>query len=161
MSSLNFIAVPGTIALLAVNIANLPQAIANEVYLDQNCRQNQQLPITDKAIVFYKSEFSVKGQQYLLSAARYQDGATLFCLSKPNFLQSNPLANAEAIQNQFIDKIVKISNENSAFLIRVREGNGSNVPTTTYRLNLSNPNRPILAKTTSIRTPKGGAFIRG
>jgi len=38
------------------------------------------------------------------------------------------------------------SSNNSTFLITVREGNGRNAPLTDYRLDLVNPNQPVLTR---------------
>ena len=136
----NFTLFAGTVASLS-NFAS-----AGEVYLDDTCRQNQRLEEIDRFIVFYKAEFKANSQKHWFSAARSQDGAALFCLSRPNFQQVKPLSNAQEIQFQFIDKIVKAPNNNAVFLITVREGNGSNVPVTIYRLNLNNPKRPVIVR---------------
>lgn len=116
------------------------QPSANEIYIDKDCRRNQQLQF-DKFTVFNQNEFTANGQKYLFYAGRYQDGAVLFCISKPNFNQPKVL-NAEKIQRQFIDKIVRDPNNKTAFIVAVREGNGPGATTTNYRLDLSNPARP-------------------
>ena len=126
------------------------QASADEVYIDNNCRRNQRLEQIDRFTVFYKSEFRANGQIYLLSAGRYQDGGVLFCISRPNFSEARRL-NAQEIQSQFIDKIVRDSNNNAAFVITVAEGNGSLIPYTAYGLDLSNPNSPVIQRLTLLQ----------
>lgn len=118
------------------------QPSANEIYIDKDCRQNQQLQF-DKFTVFNRNEFTANGQKYWFYAGRYQDGAVIFCISKPNFIQPKIL-NAEKIQRQFIDKIARDPNNKTAFIIAVRNGNGPGATTTNYRLDLSNPDRPKL-----------------
>lgn len=119
------------------------QPSANEIYIDKNCNRNQQLPQLERFTIFSRNEFTTNGQNYLFYAARYQDGAVLFCTSKPNFNQPKPLT-AKEIQSQFIDKIVRDPNNKTGFIIAVREGNGPGATVTNYGLNLSNVDRPKL-----------------
>lgn len=119
------------------------QPSANEIYIDKNCNRNQQLPQLERFTIFSRNEFTTNGQNYLFYAARYLDGAVLFCTSKPNFNQPKPLT-AKQIQSQFIDKILRDPNNKTAFIIAVREGNGPEAPVTNYALDLSNPDRPKL-----------------
>lgn len=133
-----------TLSLFTGTILSLSKpASADEVYLDNRCRRNQALQQNDRFLVFYKTEFRANRQSYWFSAARYQDGAALFCISKPYFKEPR-LLSVRQIQYEFIDKIVRDSQRNAAFLITVAEGNGSNPPMTVYRLNLINPNKPVL-----------------
>ncbi len=118
------------------------QPSANEIYIDKDCRRNQQLQF-DKFTVFNQNELTANGQKYWFYAGRYQDGGVLFCISQPNFNQPKVL-NAEKIQRQFIDKIVRDPNNKTAFIIAVRGGNGMDTPVTNYGLDLSNPDRPKL-----------------
>ncbi|MEG4226477.1 hypothetical protein QUB37_00565 [Microcoleus sp. AT3-A2] len=117
------------------------QPSANEIYIDKNCQRNQQLPQLERFTIFSRNEFTANGQNYWFYAARYLDGAVLFCTSKPNFNQPKPLT-AKQIQSQFIDKIVRDPNNKTAFIIAVRNGNGPGATTTNYRLDLSNVDRP-------------------
>ncbi|MEA5498299.1 hypothetical protein [Limnoraphis robusta] len=121
------------------------QLSGNKVYLDKNCQRQQQLPPVERFTVFYQSEFQAVDEIYWFSAGRYQDGAVLFCISQPNFNQAQVL-NEKTIQNQFIEKIIKAPNSNSIFLITVAEGNGRNVPLTDYKLDLFDPNQPVLTR---------------
>ena len=120
-----------------------PQPPANEIYIDKNCRRNQQLPQFERYTIFSRNEFTTNGQNYLFYAARYQDGGVLVCISKPNFNQPKPL-NEPKIQANFIDKIVRDTNNRTAFIIAVRNGNGPGATTTNYGLDLSNVDRPKL-----------------
>jgi hypothetical protein len=120
-------------------------ASADEVYIDNNCRRNQALSLYDRFNVFYSSQIRANAQDYLFYAGRYQDGAAIFCISRPGFREARTLS-ARQIQNQFIDKIVKVRNRNATFIVTVAEGSGSPVPLTDYRLDLNNPNRPVLTR---------------
>jgi len=112
-------------------------------YIDKNCRLNQELSERERFTLFNNSDFTANGQNYWFYAARYLDGAVLFCISKPNFNQPKPLTEKQ-IQSQFIDKIARDPNNKTAFIILVREGNGPEAPVTNYGLNLSNVDRPKL-----------------
>ncbi|MCB8780228.1 hypothetical protein L2E71_22250 [Planktothrix agardhii 1032] len=118
---------------------------ANEVYINKMCQRQQDLPQIERFTVFYQEEFSSQNKTYWLYAGRYQDGSVIFCISEPNFNQAREL-NAEPLQFQFIENISQDSNNNSTFLITVREGNGRNAPLTNYRLDLVNPNQPVLTR---------------
>jgi len=120
-----------------------PQPPANQIYIDKNCRRNQQLPQLERYTIFSSNEFTTNGQNYLFYAARYQDGGVLVCISKPNFNQPKPF-NEPKIQANFIEKIVRDPNNKTAFIIAVREGNGPEASVTNYGLNLSNVDRPKL-----------------
>ena len=60
-------------------------------YIDKNCRLNQELSERERFTLFNNSDFTANGQNYWFYAARYLDGAVLFCISKPNFNQPKPL----------------------------------------------------------------------
>lgn len=135
-----------TLSILAGSLISFSKpVIAGEVLVDKRCRRNSRLPDSEGALVNYQSKFKAYFQSYWLSAARYQDGTYILCLSKPDFKEPKPL-NASQIQNQFIRKIVKTSNSNTVFIVTVAEGNGSRVPLTEYHLNLSNPNQPRVTR---------------
>ncbi|AFY45126.1 hypothetical protein [Nostoc sp. PCC 7107] len=133
-----------TLSLIIALFSSSP-TVAQEIYIDDNCKQNQQLNEFDRFTVFYKSEFQTKGQKYWFYSGRYQDGSTIICISKPGFKQPKPL-NIQQIQSAYIDKISKDPRNKTAFLVTVREGNGSYVPMFQYRLNLSTPSKPTLTK---------------
>ncbi|MFB2917756.1 hypothetical protein [Aerosakkonema funiforme] len=120
-------------------------ASADDVYVDNNCRRNQSLPQDDRFTIFYSSQIRSNSQNNWFYAGRYQDGAVIFCISRPDFREARTLS-ASQIQNQFIDKIVKVPNRNATFIVTVAEGNGGRVPLTDYRLDLNNPNRPVLTR---------------
>lgn len=145
LSKFGTVALTGLSLFAGILLSLSNSAVAGEVVLDDQCRPNQRLQAPDRAFVNYQSEFRANRQSYWFSAARYQDGAVILCISKPNFKEVKPL-NTGQLQNQFIRKIVKAPNTNSVFLITVAEGNGSSVPLTEYRLNLSNPNKPVVTR---------------
>lgn len=122
------------------------QPSANEIYIDKNCQRNQQLPPSgERLILSSRNEFTTNGQNYWFYAATYPGGgAMIFCISKPNFNQPKVLKNLEEIQREFIDKIVRVPNNKTAFIIVVRKGNGMDVPMMNYGLELSNVDRPKL-----------------
>ena len=134
-----------TTIISAILAASIQAGIAQPSprYIDKNCRLNQQLSETERFTLFNNSDFTANGQNYWFYAARYQDGAVLLCISKPNFNQPKPLTEKQ-IQSQFIDKIARDPNNKTAFIIAVREGNGPEAPVTNYGLNLSNVDRPKL-----------------
>ncbi len=143
-----------TISLTTLSLLNctilfsLQPAEAEQIYLDKNCRQNQGLPQIEKFLVFYKSEFRANSQSYWLSAARYQDGAAILCISRPDFKQASIVKDFPIA---FISTIAKDINRNWIFIVTVREGNGLNVPITVYQLDVTNPNRPRVIKQNTTR----------
>ena len=138
-----------TFSLLnCLNLFTLKPAAAEEVYLDKNCSLNQRLPKIEKFLVFYKSEFRANSQSYWLSAARYQDGAAILCISRPGFKQASIVKDFPV---SFISTIAKDTNSKGVFIVTVREGNGLNVPITVYQLDVTDPNRPRVIKQNTTR----------
>ncbi|MBD2579739.1 hypothetical protein [Oscillatoria sp. FACHB-1406] len=137
------IATPALILLMG--IANItPSARSEEVYMDGNCRHDPNLESDgDRFTVFYGRKFIVNNQTYWLYAAQYQDGSAIFCVSRPDFNRPQ-MIRSEEINNHFIEKVEQDGNNNPMFYVQVREGQNSNVPLVNYRLNLSNPNRPVV-----------------
>ncbi|MEC4803247.1 MAG: hypothetical protein SAJ12_22315 [Jaaginema sp. PMC 1079.18] len=76
-------------------------------------------------------------------AVKAGDGSVQFCISQPDFVNPSVI-NADEISNQFIESINQVSNNNPIFTVQVREGQNNNSPFINYRLNLSNPNRPVI-----------------
>jgi hypothetical protein len=141
----------GLIISLILGLVSATPTTAQETYIDDNCKQNQQLNESDRFTVTYKSEFQTKGQTYWLYSGQYIDGSAIVCISRPEFKQPKPL-NIKQIQSGYIEEIDKDSRNQTAYLITVRDGNGSYVPITQYRVNLSTPERPITAKIKSWRS---------
>ncbi|BCL38842.1 hypothetical protein [Nostoc sp. MS1] len=143
--------VTGLIISLMLGFISATSSQAQETYIDDKCKQNQQLNESDRFTVTYKSEFQTKGQTYWLYSGQYIDGSAIVCISRPGFKQPKPL-NIKQIQSGYIEKITKDSRNQTAYFIIVRDGNGSYVPVTQYRVNLSTPERPITAKIKSWRS---------
>lgn len=99
--------------------------------------------------VIYRSEFRVNRQKYWFFATQYQGGAVVLNISKQNFREPRPL---NIFKYQFISDIKKAPSKNANFYFTVRDGNGSNVPTTIYRLDLTNPNNPVVKKIRTFRS---------
>jgi hypothetical protein len=139
--------------ITAILAASIPavfaqrQPSANEIYIDKNCQRNQQLPRSPERLILDSGKqftFTTNGQNYLFYAAsNTATGEMTFCISKPNFNQPKVL-NLEEIQREFADKIVRVPNNKTAFIIVVRKGNGMDVPMINYGLELSNVDRPKL-----------------
>jgi hypothetical protein len=140
-----FLALMLTSVATQIGLFGQQRSWANEVYINKMCQRQQDLPQIERFTVFYQEEFSSQNKTHWLYAGRYQDGGVIFCISEPNFNQAIEL-NAEPLQFQFIENISQDSNNNSTFLITVREGNGRNAPLTDYRLDLVNPNQPVLTR---------------
>ena len=161
--------ISAAITAIAPAVLAQPQPPANEIYIDKNCRPNQQLPQLEKYTIFSRNEFTTNGQKYLFYSARYQDGGVILCISKPNFNQPKTL-NQPKIQANFIDKIVGDPNNKTAFIITVREGNGLDTPMTNYALDFKNVDRPKLTSLSLLQqrgtlkdgdpSLQGGSFYR-
>ena len=152
---------PITITLISAILATSIQAgfaQPSPRYIDKNCRLNQELSETERFTLFNNSDFTANGQNYWFYAARYLDGAVLFCISKPNFNQPKPLTEKQ-IQSQFIEKIARDPNNKTALIILVREGNGPEAPVTNYGLNLSKVDRPKLTSLSILK--KWGTLKEG
>ncbi len=118
---------------------------ADELFINKLCQPQQDLPKIERFPVFYQAEFSTQNQLYWFYAGRYQDGGVIFCVSEPNFNQAGEL-NAQELQFQFIENIQQDSTNPANFMITVAEGNGRNVPLVNYKLELSDPDEPILTR---------------
>ncbi len=124
---------------------------AQETYVDNTCKQNQQLDEFDRFTVMSKFEFQTQGQIYWFYTGQYIDASPIVCISRPGFRQAKPL-NIPQIQSGYIDNIGKDPRRKTGFLVTVRDGNGINVPITQYRLNLSTPDKPVITKLRSWRS---------
>ena len=114
------------------------------VYLDRQCRRtaegwDQVLLPPNAWRVAYRQSFTAQGKEYWLVYGKYQDGASLLCITSPGY-KNGWRPNIPALQSRFIGDIQNESN--AQFLIIVNGGNGRLVPITKYRLNLSNPETP-------------------
>lgn len=145
-SKLTTVSLTTLILLNGTNLLSLKPALAEEIYLDKNCTLNPRLPKIEKFLVFYKSEFRANQQNYWFSAARYQDGGAILCISRPDFKQATRVKDFPIA---FVSNIAKDTKNNQVFIVAVREGNGINVPTTIYRIDVTNPNRTIVNRQSS------------
>ncbi len=128
-----------------ITVSALPNISADAIYVDKTC---QQIPLSqprsiDGFEIDYQFAFTTAEQSYLLYAARYQDGAYIFCVSKPNYLSPQVIRN-EKINFQFIDNIVQPEKGKPTFIVTVRNGNGRNPSSAPVRLDLKNPKNPIV-----------------
>lgn len=130
---------------LMLTLFSTTPAIAQEIYIDSTCNPNQQLDEFERFTVISKYEFQAQGRTYWFYSGQYIDGSPIVCISRPEFRQAKPLK-IQQIQSGYIDKIAKDPRNKTAFLVTVRYGNGSYVPTTQYRLHLSTPNKPVMTK---------------
>ena len=130
-----------TTAVLLVTLMCNPSWGA-EVYLDRQCKRANDS--RDAFRVDFRRNIQPGGQPYWFSMGRYADGASIFCLTQPNYTQGQLLA-VKQLQRQFIREIKQESQETS-FLITVAYGNGRRVPLTQFRLNLDDPMQPKLSK---------------
>jgi hypothetical protein len=136
-------------------------AQADKIYVDKNCQINQSLPRNDRYTIFYMSKFIARGQSYLFLAARYQDGAGILCTFNVQKERSQ-LINLSQVKNQFIrSEISKDSTKNAVFIVPVAAGNGLRVTITDYKLDLNNPEKPILTVLRERRERReGGGTVR-
>ncbi|AFY27489.1 hypothetical protein Cyagr_0290 [Cyanobium gracile PCC 6307] len=121
---------------------HLVRQSGNAVYLDKNCQRATEG--WDAWQVAYRRSFDVGGQPYWFSVAKYQDGSSLLCISRPGYLQGQRLAVSQ-LQHRFIGQVTQ-EGKTPSFLVIVNGGNGRLVPLTQYRLNLGNPFRPTLIR---------------
>lgn len=138
--------------LLAGTLADFfNSADAGDLLFDKSCRhyprttENFKSPPANQATYAFRTlDFIANREKYILSVLRGNDGLAVFCISKSNIQQMKRLSNAETIQSKYIYQIVKEKNNQSQFLITLREGNGRTARTIIYKLDLKNPNRPVL-----------------
>jgi|GEM_PF-1164427 len=140
---------------LVVGFLLLPSKSARaegDVYIDMDCHHvpNSVLenlsepPWFDYKRIFYSRKFTANGQPYWFYAATHTDGAAMFCISQPNFIQSRHISLSE-MSSYFIESIEQNSNLSPIFIVRVRQGQNTGVPFVDYRLDLSNPERPVIS----------------
>lgn len=139
------------LGLLTVNSLSLSLSIqtiahSQEIRMDRNCRPNQKLSQMDSFRVFYQSEFRANDQKYWLYSGRYQDGAAIVCLSKPNFNQATVLDTYSELRSSFIRRIAKHSRSGASYILSISNGNGRRTSITDYKLDLTNPKKPVLTK---------------
>lgn len=138
---------------LVVGFLLLPSKSAKaegDVYIDMGCHpvpnsviENlSEPPWFDYKPIFYSRKFTANGQPYWFYAATHTDGAAMFCISQPNFISPRRIS-LSGISSHFIENIEQNSNLSPIFIVRVRQGQNTGVPFADYRLDLSNPERPV------------------
>ena len=123
------------------NVFLLSQA-ATAVHLNENCQRVAEAWNTWR--VDERHPFQAGGQTYWLVIAKYQDGASRLCMTRPGFIQGKPLS-VPQLQSQYFNRIFQ-EGTSSSFLIDHRDGNERTVLITRYRLNLANPSNPKLTR---------------
>lgn len=123
-------------------LAQSPQS-RGDVYTNAQCQRNQNLSQRDRFTVFYRAEFNARNQSYWFYTSRSLDGSAIFCISRPNFEQAQ-LLNLDSLQNNFVHNIHRDRQQNTSFIVTIREGNSPNVPITAYKLDLSSPPQTAL-----------------
>ncbi len=116
--------------------------IASPVVLLTPVATVQSLAQANDSVVMFRSQFTTKGRIYWLFARRYQDGAVSLHISRPGYREVRDLPQ---LKNEFIRKIQQYEKPQTAYQIQVSEGNGT-APITVYRLNVADPDNPILTK---------------
>jgi len=132
-------------------LSSTPAQAQDDVYIDRDCRHVPNSVIQNLSDppwfhyqnIFYSRKFTANGKPYWLYVARYTDGAAMFCVSKPDFKQARLISTSE-ISGQFIEKVEQNSNQSSMFIVRVIQGQNTGAPFVDYRLDLSNPDRPVI-----------------
>ncbi|GAB1544928.1 hypothetical protein NUACC21_76040 [Scytonema sp. NUACC21] len=154
-------------SLLTGSIVYLSKPVfAGEPLFDKNCRhyprttENFKGPSAREATYIFRTlSFTANREKFFLTVLRARDGRAVFCISPANSLQKKRLSNVERIQSKYIYQIVKEQNKSAGFLITLREDSHRSwrkpypaerkTRTAVYKLNLENPDFPVLAQTNS------------
>ena len=134
----------GTIALAILGSATLP-ASAKGIWVNEKCGKIA-TPATrsgDGFEIDYKFFLTTEGKAHLMYAARSNDGAYLFCTSRPNYQSARPL-NHPDLNFPFVKGITQLKPNSPIFSILIRDGNGRNPKIIPTRLDMSNPKQPIV-----------------
>lgn len=126
--------------LLTATLIASPAVLLTPVATGQTLAQT--LAQADDSVVMFRSQFTTQGRVYWLFARRYLDGSVSLHISRPGYREVKDLPQLE---NEFIRKIQQNPRLQTTYQIQVSEGNG-NAPITVYRLNVADPNNPILTK---------------
>ena len=90
--------------------------------------------------VDYKDIFSINSRDYLFFVARYGDGGGIFCVSKLNHMNGNPVG-VPSIQNNFVSDIMRVKGK-PVYKFNIIDGNGRGASSTRFRLDMRNPDSP-------------------
>lgn len=144
---------------LSMEILSKPVA-AGEPIIDKNCQFHERtqeifnkIPSQSRGTVYWISSFEVNNQKYILQVLKFPNSRSVFCLWQPNSLIfqrlwqpqkliSQRLAQAQIIQDRLIEKVEQDSSRKANYIVIVRGDKNENILRTSYRLNLTNPNRP-------------------
>ena len=91
----------------------------------------------------YQFAFKTQQQPYLMYAARANDGAYLFCRSKPGY-RSPQVIKHEKLDFPFVETITQPKKGLPVFSVMIRDGNGRDPKVIPMRLDLRNPQKPIV-----------------
>lgn len=97
----------------------------------------------DSFEIDYQFAFKTQQQPHLMYAARANDGAYLFCRSKPGY-RSPQVINHKELNFPFVETITQPKKGIPIFSVMIRDGNGRNTKIIPMRLDLKNPQRPIV-----------------
>ncbi len=98
---------------------------------------------SDSFEIDYQFTFKTQQQPYLMYAARANDGAYLFCRSKPGY-RSPQVIKHETLNFPFVETITQPKKGTPIFRVMIRNGNGRGATVTPIKLDLTNPRKPIV-----------------
>ena len=98
---------------------------------------------SDSFEIDYQFTFKTQQQPYLMYAARANDGAYLFCRSKPGY-RSPQIIKHEKLDFPFVETITQPKKGLPVFSVMIRDGNGRDPKVIPMRLDLRNPQKPIV-----------------
>ena len=133
---------PLVASLLAASFFPSP-SLGTPLLVDRQCKPAESAESSYRVDNYFRL-LVAGGNDYWLSLARYIDGSGIFCLSGGDFQEPRRLPSPE-LQDQFISEINQ-KGEPNIFEVTVAHGNGWKVPKTMYRLDLRNPDKPVLSK---------------
>ncbi|PSB21115.1 hypothetical protein C7B65_04005 [Phormidesmis priestleyi ULC007] len=91
----------------------------------------------------YQFAFKTQQRSYLMYAARSMDGAYLFCWSKPGY-RSPQVIKHQNLNFPFVNTITQSKKGTPIFSVMIRDGNGRDTTVTPMKLDLTNPQKPIV-----------------
>jgi hypothetical protein len=140
-----------TLTFYSANILTLSKSVlAGEPIIDRNCRFYyqrtqallQKIPPQNQARILLTSPFRVNNQKYTLQLLKFPNSTNVLCLWQPNAVQPQRLRDVSVLQDKVIEKIEKDASRPANYIVTVRGEKTTDILTTAYRLNLTNPNQP-------------------
>lgn len=132
----------------SISILSQP-ALSGEPIIDRNCGYHvrtpevlKKIPPQNRATVLNTSLFQVNNQKYTLQLLQFPNSKSVLCLWQPNARLPQKLKDAAIIQDKLIEKLEKDAYRPANYIVTVRGEKSEDILTTTYRLNLTNPNQP-------------------